>query len=202
MRTNRVRPAFAGLLMVAAVTAGCGRIEGVPIAYDLPPEPGTYRLTLDHENVHSEWEFSSRVVTTDETPPGYACVETIRGTDKPCRPQPLIFLRYDAGVGLDNKVQAARSGRLRVTAYRVAAGGPQVTGLNLWISTDDGEHWQQVKTRERGQGRFDADVRYPSMSRTTGAVSLKALAWDSGGNRVSQTLERAFGLREGKGPQG
>ena len=50
--------------------------------------------------------------------------------------------------------------------------------------------------RSRGRGEFEVKVRYPSLGLTTGAVSLKAEAWDAGGNRVEQTIVRAYGLRE------
>jgi hypothetical protein len=49
--------------------------------------------------------------------------------------------------------------------------------------------------RSRGRGVFEAKVRYPELGLTTGAVSLKAEAWDVDGNRVEQTLTRAYGLR-------
>jgi hypothetical protein len=77
--------------------------------------------------------------------------------------------------------------------------GPRIAGLKLWVSTDDGAGWGQVKVKSRGDGGYEADVRYPRFSRTTGAVSLKAEAWDVAGNRVEQTLERAYFLREGGG---
>jgi hypothetical protein len=56
------------------------------------------------------------------------------------------------------------------------------------------------RLRGRGNGVYEADVRYPKEGRgTTGAVSVKAEAWDVAGNRVEQTVTRAFGLREGGG---
>jgi hypothetical protein len=108
----------------------------------------------------------------------------------------LLFLRYDANVALDNTVRAGRSDEIRVTVDRQARKGARFTWLKLWFSTDDGATWDRARVTPRGNGVFEADVRYPRLSATTGAVSLKAVAWDVAGNRVEQTLARAFGLRE------
>jgi hypothetical protein len=151
--------------------------------------------------MHTSWEFTSGAVTHDDIPDGYVCLETaLRISARPCRPEPLIFLRYDAGVErLDNAVRAGRSDEIRVTAYHQSPTAPPIAGLRLWLSFDDGAHWEPAKLKARGGGEFEADVRYPRLSRTTGAVSLKAEAWDTADNRVEQTIERAYFLREGSG---
>jgi hypothetical protein len=168
------------------------------LGYELPAERARYRLTLDLEASDSVWDFSSTAVTEDETPGGFLCAEALTGLlTTPCRPEPLIFLRYDADVALDNTVRAGRWDEIRVTADRQAPRGPTIAWLKLWVSTDDGATWEQARVKPRGKGVFEADVRYPKLSQTTGAVSLKAEAWDFAGNHVEQTLKRAFGLREG-----
>jgi Subtilase family len=185
---------------------------GVYTAYALPPGAERYRLSLDLSSVaapfalpldatrmRSTWEFTSSEVTTDETPNGYACVETWFGRTTPCRAEPLIFLRYDPGaIDLENTVRAGRSGEIDVSAYRQALTGPRIAGLKLWASFDDGAHWRTLKVKARGGGEFEAEVKYPKLSQTTGAVSLKAEAWDVAGNRVEQTITRAYGLRDGQ----
>jgi hydrogenase maturation factor HypE len=67
------------------------------------------------------------------------------------------------------------------------------------VSFDDGAGWEQAKVRSRGRGEFEVKVKYASLAATTGAVSLRAEAWDAGGNRVEQTILRAYGLREADG---
>jgi hypothetical protein len=203
---KRARPvAIAVAVLIASLTfTGC--LSSTFFSYDLPPERAKYTLTLDRENIHAAWEFWSSRVTTDETPAGYVCAEDFHelagfGRHAPdvCRAEPLIFLRYDVDVGLDNAVPAGRSDEIRVTAYRQAEPGPRIAGLKLWVSTDDGGDWDLVRVRSRGRGVFEADVDYPRFSRTTGAVSLKAQAWDVEGNRVEETINRAFFLRDGAG---
>jgi subtilisin family serine protease len=181
-------------------------VGGGYIQYELPPEPARYRLTVDQaarytgvrDTISSAWEFTSSHVTADQTPGGSPCVGSlIAGLTTPCRPEPLLFLRYDADLDLDNKVRAGRSDDVQVTVYRQGSHGPRIAGLKLWISTDDGAGWDQVKVRWRGDGVFEADVRYPRFSQTSGWVSLRAEAWDAAGNRVEQTIPRAYGLRNG-----
>jgi subtilisin family serine protease len=194
-------------------------LAGVPfhgfygLAYPgLPSQPTRYRLTVNYDqlyheptgsvvwdqDVRSAWEFTSADVTHDETPPGLICADSFfEGSSAPCRADPLIFLRYEADVGLDNAVRAGRSGEIQVSAYRQGLTGPAISALKLSLSFDDGTTWQPVKVKARGGGVFEADVRYPRFSSTTGAVSLKAEAWDVDGNRVEQTVTRAYGLREG-----
>jgi hypothetical protein len=166
--------------------------------YDLPSEAARYTLKLSEQGSQSTWDFTSRGVTDDDPPDGYACWATFfLGSTEPCRAEPLVFLNYAPELGLDNLARAGRSGEIEVTAYHHEAGGPSIAGLKLWISTNDGATWQPAKVKSRGDGVYEADVKYPKLSQTTGAVSLRAEAWDVAGNRVDQTVPRAFGLRDG-----
>jgi subtilisin family serine protease len=169
---------------------------GAVTTYQLPPEPGRYRLTHSYQNSQTAWDFTSSAVTEDATPRGYWCAEAFFfNATTPCRAEPLLFLRYDADVDLDNTVRAGRADKIRVSAYRQAPTGPRIGGLELWVSVDDGAHWDRVKVHSRGHGEFGVKVKYPKLGLTTGAVSLKAEAWDAAGNRVAQTITRAYGLR-------
>jgi subtilisin family serine protease len=171
---------------------------GAVTTYHLPPEPARYRLTHVFRNAQTSWDFGSSTVTAEATPPGYWCPERFFfNVTTPCRAEPLLFLRYDADVDLANTARAGRSDELDVSVYRQATSGPRIAGLKLWVSTDDGVDWDQAKVKSRGNGTFEADVKYPNLSQTTGAVSLRAEAWDVAGNRVEQTLTRAYGLRDG-----
>jgi subtilisin family serine protease len=168
--------------------------------FDLPPEAARYTLTIDEQGSQSRWEFTSRTVTEDDPPDGIACWATFfTGSTEPCRAEPLVFVNYTPELGLDNKARAGRSGEIQVEAYHHEPGGPRIAGLKLWVSTNDGGTWQLAKVKSRGDGVYEAEVRYPRLSQTNGFVSLKAEAWDVAGNRVEQTVERAFGLREGGG---
>jgi hypothetical protein len=191
----------AALLTGSFLLYGCSPAVA---GYDLPPERAKYTFTLDRDNIHTSWEFWSSQVTEDQTPDGYVCAESnhalVMGEPiPPCRADPLIFLRYDANVGLDNSVPAPSVGQIKVTTYRQAPQAPPIAGLTLSVSTDGGRQWKPVKvTRHRGDV-FVGVVKYPALADTTGVVALRAEAWDTGGNRVKQSLDQAYFLRAKRG---
>ena len=175
-------------------------------AYDLPPEPKRYTLTLDNGNTHTTWRFWSSQVSEDETPEGFVCPEQIHAvtvdnlTPPPCRAEPLIFLQYDAGVDLTNAVRAPGAHHFTVTAYRQAEDGPRILGLKLWTSVDGGKTWRPATVKAHGRGHdgtqeYRVKAVYPPVRKTAGSVSIRAEAWDADGNRVQQRIDRAFDLR-------
>lgn len=170
---------------------------GAFTTYALPPEPAQYRLTLEHENTTTAWEFESSKPAIEATPPGHDCVETVFGNSTTqCRAEPLLFLRYDAGVGIDNRVPAPGDHRIFVKVYRQdRTSALPIRGLRLWFSTDDGAEWRGLKVKPLGQGRYRAQLRYPRIDQTSGRISLRAEAWDADANRVDQTIIGAWGLR-------
>ena len=187
---------------------------GVYATFKLPPDQADYRLTHRLErtdpaapSVSTAWEFTSHgVVDDDETPEPYECVGTLLEgladgppSNTPCRPEPLIFLRYNLGLDLSNRAKAPGVHRFEVTAYRQpsTADRPDIAGLKLWVSDDGGDNWREALVRTLGDGRFEATVVYrPAHQRTSDTISIKAMAWDTAGNRVEQTIERAYTLTE------
>ncbi|MFF2365453.1 S8 family serine peptidase [Streptomyces sp. NPDC058122] len=99
------------------------------------------------------------------------------------------------GYGVDTDLAGdARGGRqtLRLTPHHLegAAGAGKIQGATLSVSYDDGTTWQEVEVSGRSgtwTGHFDAPRE--------GYVSLKAEGWDDAGNRVSQEVIRAYGLK-------
>ncbi|MGH3118856.1 MAG: hypothetical protein ACRDQ2_17430 [Gaiellales bacterium] len=167
-------------------------------AYNLPDEPADYRLTLDHRGVHTAWEFTSGPVTDDDTPPGFACLQTeFQRSTVPCRAEPLILLSYDAGVDLTNAVAAPGRHQIEVSAYRQAPDAPPLERLKVWFSTDGGDRWTPIPgLRKTGDGQYIGSIVVPPLDRTVGTVSLRAEAWDVAGNRVEQTIADAYQLRK------
>jgi subtilisin family serine protease len=169
---------------------------GAFTTYTLPPDPATYRLTLDHGGSSTEWTFDSARPEQDAVPLGQECVETVfTSATTPCAPQPLLLLRYNAGVGLDNRVAADATGPIEVTAYRQDGRIPLLSDLQLSLSTDDGATWQPVTLERVGASTYRSIVNYPELGYSTGQVSLRAVAQDSGGSRIEQTIVGAYGLR-------
>lgn len=177
-------------------------IPGQPVVsgFSLPKDSTAYRLTIDDLNTKAAWTYHSGTVTRDATKPGYVCVETFATlTTKPCRPEPLVFVSYDLGSrqAMDNTVATGRHS-FQVSAYHSpsAAPMPKIAGIKLWYSTDGGAHWKAATLKPGHDGRYTATATYPRLAATTGAVSLKVEAWDTDGNRIEQTTDRAFVLRD------
>ncbi|MFE2710833.1 hypothetical protein ACFXKI_02290 [Streptomyces mirabilis] len=59
--------------------------------------------------------------------------------------------------------------------------------LKAWVSYDDGSSWKEVKVKH---GK--AEIRHPKKAE---CVSLRVLASDAAGNRIDQTVLRAYGLK-------
>jgi subtilisin family serine protease len=170
---------------------------GAFTTYDLAPEPADYRLTLDNGGTSTAWEFTSSRPENDATPSGHRCVETqFDQSTTPCRAEPLLFLRYHAGVEIDNRVPAPGSHQIELSVYQQGSTAtPTIRGIRFWVSTDDGAIWREATLKALGKGRYSAQVVYPQLGQTTGQVSLRTEAWDAAGSRVEQTVIGAFALR-------
>ena len=181
-------------------------LAGVPAArgfpgYTLPPEDDTYRLEQDDGKVRTRWTFHSAAPDANTVTPGSACLgHVFGGWTEPCAPEPLVFVGYELGdtLALDNTVAAPGGHAFDVHVYHSRSTGPmpEIAGLRLWASTDGGEQWRPVPVRATGDGVYRATTSYPTLDQTDGSVALRAEAWDAGGNRIEQVIERAFELRD------
>ncbi len=166
---------------------------GLP-TYTLPPDASQYRLTIAAGSTSTEWHFASTAPAEDRTPDGTICVGTfIGGSDQPCEAASLVFLRYDAGLDLNNAMTGAGRHQMEVTAYHQTADAPAISSLKLWTSIDDGATWQAATIASRGHGDYQATFTVPAAS-TSDTLSIKAQARDADGNDVSQTIGQAFAL--------
>ncbi|MFI7417905.1 S8 family serine peptidase [Nonomuraea sp. NPDC049684] len=175
------------------------RIAGAAVPmFTLPKEEGVYRLEQSGSGNANVWTFHSKARDKDTVPPTTDC-HPIMGTSGSCNPQPLVFVGYDLGdtQALDNTVRAGgrHTFQIDVTHSPSAERMPAVAGLKLAYSTDDGRTWKDAKVRRVRTGVYTTTLTYPALADTKRAVTLKAEAWDTGGNRVEQTTTRAFPLR-------
>lgn len=187
-----------GLLCAVAVASGCSSDF---ISYDLPPEPARYTLEVDSpDGVHTTWEYVSQRAEEDTAPEHQPCVGELfqfQPPDTPCAPEPLIFLRYDLDLALDNTAPAAAAHEVTVTAYyqeRLTT-PPEVTDLQLEVSYDGGQTWAAVPVTSGDGGVFAATLTHPALGDTSGTVGLRVSAADSQGNTVRQTVPNAYRLR-------
>lgn len=150
-------------------------------AEGLSPDALPYRLVVDatrdlpgrpySPHTRTEWGFTSDQADS-------AALETI----------PLIQLDYDVATDLSGRAQ--RHTDLNVTASHLpgAAGAGKLGAVTLELSYDDGASWHPVNVQLSGKARVDAPAKAEF-------VSLRATVKDTAGNSVTQTVDRAFGLR-------
>ncbi|MEU7456745.1 S8 family serine peptidase [Streptosporangium roseum] len=166
--------------------------------FTLPEGPGSYRLTAKNDRHDAEWTFTAPV-KAERLPGSFCSLEALYGTAEPCKPAPVVFVSYDLGDTLDaaNSVRAGRTHTFTVSPYHSPSASkmPDIAGLKLWASTDDGATYTPVSVKRDKDGTYTATTRYPALQQTKGAVTLKVEAWDKAGNTVKQTTVRAFNLR-------
>lgn len=172
-------------------------VSGLLPVFEVPADLGAYELTATGPNTTATWKFRSGQPTVDQRRPGFGCfLDLIGANPGPCRPEQALFVGYDLGSSqaLDNTVSARGEHEFKVRAYHQPslAAMPAVAGLKLWYSTDDGAHWQRASVRNQGHGVYSVKARYP---RGSTHVGLRTEAWDTAGNRITQTTKNAFTLR-------
>ena len=150
-------------------------------AFDVPPEPGKYRVELDHAQSLFQltskqrvvWEFESQHVATGE--------ERL----------PLLAISFNPA--LDERGQAPRVSHFCLPLSVSQFGrkeAPSVHDVSLEVSFDDGATWAGAQMEHNDKG-WQASFDHP---RQGDFVSLRARTHDAQGNSVEQTVIRAYGL--------
>jgi hypothetical protein len=199
VRSRWRRKSNLGALAAVGVLAltGCTARADV-IAYDLPADSARYSFKADTHGVQTVWEYTSDRATKSEAPTSQPCIAGDLVKDPgPCRPEPLIFLRYDLGLDLDNTARAAGVHPITVTGYyqeRLST-PPTVTELHVEASFDGGKTWRPSISRASGLNTFTAQIIHPQRAEAPGGVGLRITATDSAGDTVTQTIPKAYPLR-------
>ncbi|WP_338017620.1 S8 family serine peptidase [Streptomyces adustus] len=158
-----------------------GNAEYLPVT-GLAPERLPYRLVVDNDrgtwanpySTHTltEWNFTSAATGADAE-----------------APLPLIQLDY--GVDTDKAGRADRHAELAVTPSHLPGTSAAIAKPSVEVSYDDGKNWLRSGLDRSGNG-WRTNLSAP---RSAGFVTLRVTVRDNAGNSVSQTIERAFGLR-------
>jgi hypothetical protein len=178
-----------------------------PTQFNMPTTAGAYRLEAEEtqaglgavrtlgQRITTSWTFQSAPQATPGKPAGYEC----HNGGANCAYQPLIQLRYLPGVDLLNRAPAGEAFTFDVVAapHRLTPGAAPATTLTMSSSTNGGTTWQPAQVTAVGGGRFRVTVTHPPLASTDGYVWLRTEASDAAGNRVTQTVERAYALRPG-----
>ncbi|MFF7594202.1 S8 family serine peptidase [Streptomyces mirabilis] len=146
--------------------------------FTVPAAKTSYRFVLDAQR-RAEW---ARYSTSTHTEWSFSSTHTDAQTALP-----LLSVDYDVQ-GLDLLNRADSHGKVKLgLAVRNQAGSVGADALKAWVSYDDGTSWKEVKVRH---GR--AEIRH---AKGAEFVSLRVQASDAAGNRIDQTVLRAYGLK-------
>jgi hypothetical protein len=155
---------------------------------EVPAGTLPYRLVLDASRPAEQWRLSTRTHTEwDFVSSSNEAADFV--------PFALLQLDYRLETDLRGDVKAGTTQRIGVKA------GPQpggtgtgwLTSLTLDVSYDDGATWQKVTLRKGTGGWWDGTLKLAK--RPGGFVSLRASAATDAGWRISQKVDRAYGLR-------
>lgn len=154
--------------------------------FTVPGQKSAYRLTVDARRKADWAAYSTRTTTQWD----FGSAHTGQATALP-----LLSLDYDLGLDLLGRTSAGHRFGFGLTP-RVQQGSEATKAkvTKAWVSYDDGTTWKAVKLTHSGTG-YRATVDHPRLGATSGFVSLRVQAADAGGNRIDQTVIRAYGLK-------
>ncbi|MPZ25437.1 MAG: S8 family serine peptidase [Micromonosporaceae bacterium] len=160
-------------------------------AFPMSPDPAEYRLELDLTRT-AEWWLTSTSTRTAWT------LQSARPADGEAEIVPLLLVDYDVELDLLNTAPRPQDRRGLPTMdlqvrHQPGAAGPAIAGARLWISYDDGASWLARPVREVGDGEYQAVLTYRPPA-GSGFASVRVEAWDAGGNRIDQVINRAWRL--------
>ena len=129
---------------------------------------------------HSEYEFWTKYISR----PGMLHDPIL----------PMVQVNFHVDTDLAGDTRAGRRDTIGFDAWTMpeAALEGTVTGGRLQVSYDDGKSWQAVALTGK-TGHWTGHLSYPD--NPSRFVSLRARAWDSKGNTVTQEITRAYGLK-------
>lgn len=152
--------------------------------FAVPSGAADYRLDLTTSRNSPEWAYGTATDTSWSFRSGAAGHETTL---------PLIQLDYDVPVDADNAVGRGRVHTVGLTVRaQDALPAPRGVTVKVEASYDDGRSWERATVKSRGSGDFSAKIERPGRQRGDAYVTLRVTAEDSSGNRVRQTVERAY----------
>ncbi len=149
-------------------------------------DAATYRLELDVNRQADWWRMSTATRSA----------WTVHSAQPGATPEVLPLLHVDYRVSrLDLLDRTSRVHKVTLdVSHQPGAGTSRIAGAQLWVSTDDGESWRELRMHRKGRGgNFFAVVN--GLDRRADFVSLKLKAWDADGNQLEQDVTRAYEIR-------
>ena len=100
---------------------------------------------------------------------------------------------------MNGNVHAAPPTNLELSVEKLIAttladieGYGKVEGATLEVSFNEGEQWEPANLKRLADNKWEAKFKN---SKNAEYVSLRATAWDDLGNKISQDIIKAYGLK-------
>jgi hypothetical protein len=106
---------------------------------------------------------------------------------------PFLSLHYKVDTDVNGDALANRPTDLEisVTKLETALDYGNVENATLEVSFNEGKTWKKVNLNREGE-TFTTSIQNPTNAES---VSLRASAWDDEGNKITQEIIKAYGLR-------
>jgi hypothetical protein len=140
-------------------------------------------------SVRTTWNFTADPGHGGTVPGDWVCTD---GTTD-CSTLPLLFADYNADADLLNQLTPGRHSLALTVAHQEHSDAPAVSGASVSVSYDDGSTWQSLRTTG-ANGAYQAGFTVPT-GHSGGFVAVRVSAWDKAGNRIDQTVTRAYQVK-------
>ncbi|MPZ97422.1 MAG: S8 family serine peptidase, partial [Propionibacteriales bacterium] len=196
---------------VSATTGGGTRLfrDGVLVGesrspgagfFDVPAEPGHYRLEVSAERdvsafstgLTSVWTFDSAQVDGDPAMLPLTTVSFAPEVDTRNYASARHRQRVPITLSRPTALPPKKGGKSALAAPASSVSSVSLRSLDVEVSFDDGASWQDVRVMHHPTQGWQADI--PPRGRT-GFVSLRATAVGTDGATARHTVIRAYGLR-------
>lgn len=165
------------------------------VGVSVPNGTATYQLTENDgrpdaplsTTVQTTWTFTANPGHGEAVPSYWQCL-----TGEDCTTLPLLFADYTTDESLDDALTTGVHTLDLDVTHQQDAKAPQVTGASVAVSFDDGATWVPATVNGRS-GHYAATFTVPATA-SGGHVSVRVSAWDAAGNRIDQTVQRAYAV--------
>lgn len=133
------------------------------------------------------WSFTADPGAGPAIPAGWTCPDG----GAACTALPLLYAYYGTDGSLTNTLTPGQHTLTLQVAHQQRSVAPPITGASVAVSYDDGANWLPAGT-VGGNGHYRATFTVPTPPTGGGFVSVRVSAWDAAGDRIDQTVLRAY----------
>jgi hypothetical protein len=179
------------------VASAAGGLLGVSLPASI--DPASYRLVYDvtRQNAnfplatasHTVWTFGSSHQSGQGVPPDWKCIDLTRN----CAPLPLLYAYYTADSDLLNQLAPGQHTLTLTVQHQENSITSTISRASVAVSYNDGATWTRAAVTG-ANGSFQATFTVPQQSQANGFVAVKVSASDAAGNKIEQTVLRAYAI--------